>query len=132
MENTLPLFYETLHIAPLPKGRPRFTRQGHAFTPAKTRQYEKELQTILRSKWRGKPLLGALCVSIAFFIERPKSNKTPHPVSQRVGDCDNLAKAVLDAANGILFEDDSQVVRLSASKQWGNPRIVVVVREVTE
>lgn len=30
----------TIEGAPVPKGRPRFTRTGHTFTPAKTRQYE--------------------------------------------------------------------------------------------
>ena len=33
-------------------------------------------------------------------------------------DVDNLAKAVLDALNGILYEDDSQVVMLAVTKQY--------------
>lgn len=31
-------------------------------------------------------------------------------------DVDNIAKAVLDALNGVAFDDDSQVVRLRCSK----------------
>lgn len=31
-------------------------------------------------------------------------------------DCDNIAKAVLDALNGVAFDDDSQVVTLVVRK----------------
>lgn len=30
-----------IEIEPVAKGRPRFTKQGHAYTPAKTKNYEK-------------------------------------------------------------------------------------------
>ena len=33
-------------------------------------------------------------------------------------DIDNLVKFVLDAANGVLFKDDSQVVRVLATKMY--------------
>ena len=41
---------------------------------------------------------------------RERENDTFKP------DVDNIAKAVLDALNGVAFEDDSQVVRLRCSK----------------
>lgn len=34
-------------------------------------------------------------------------------------DVDNLGKLVLDAAIGIIFEDDHQVVTLHMTKRWG-------------
>jgi Holliday junction resolvase RusA-like endonuclease len=34
-------------------------------------------------------------------------------------DVDNIAKFYLDALNGVLFEDDAQVVKLVASKRFG-------------
>jgi Holliday junction resolvase RusA-like endonuclease len=55
---------------------------------------------------------------------------------KRQGKCDldNLSKAVLDALNGIVFEDDSQVVELHLFKYFCNmgqhvPGIVVIVEE---
>ena len=41
---------------------------------------------------------------------RPASWRTSKP------DADNVAKSTLDAANGVVFEDDSQVVRLIVEK----------------
>lgn len=35
------------------------------------------------------------------------------------GDLDNLAKAVLDAAEGILWDDDSTVLRIEATREFG-------------
>ena len=44
-------------------------------------------------------------------------------------DCDNLAKTVLDALNGVLWLDDAQVVDLSVSKRYAaEPHTVVTVR----
>ena len=49
-------------------------------------------------------------------------------------DCDNLAKAVLDALNGVLWQDDSQVVELSVSKWYAagdeSPRTTIDVEEL--
>lgn len=36
-------------------------------------------------------------------------------------DVDNLAKLVLDAGNGVLYEDDSQVCDLHIQKVYGSP-----------
>lgn len=50
---------------------------------------------------------------------------------KRKRDIDNLCKAVLDALKGYLFEDDDQVVFLTAEKQAGNkPGIRVKLDEV--
>ena len=48
-------------------------------------------------------------------------------------DCDNLAKAVLDAGNGVLWSDDAQVVKLQVMKLRAalgeEPCVVVRVSE---
>ena len=44
----------TIEGAPVPKGRPRFTRTGHTFTPAKTRQYEALVTARAREAMIGK------------------------------------------------------------------------------
>lgn len=44
-------------------------------------------------------------------------------------DLDNLEKFYCDCANGILFEDDHQIVEMSSRKLWAEePRIEMIVR----
>lgn len=45
-------------------------------------------------------------------------------------DLDNYIKAVMDAGNGILWADDSQVCELHSIKAYGSPRIEVTVMEL--
>jgi crossover junction endodeoxyribonuclease RusA len=48
---------------------------------------------------------------------------------RRRGDLDNLLKAVLDACNGIAYEDDDQVIRIEANRydDKRSPRVEVHV-----
>ena len=103
-------------LKPIPKQRPRFGN-GRAFTPATTRAYEDTLGWRFRQAAK-VPLLGPIRVGIAF------------ETSSRA-DVDNLAKAVLDAGNGILYGDDSQVVSLIISKvKSANEVIRVDIEEI--
>ncbi len=119
---------------PYPKGRPRVTVRGgfaRAYTPAKTRTAEAELRYMLAEK-------GAVCferatplsVGVAFRVPRPTS--TPKRVLFPVNrpDIENFCKTLLDAGNGLLWIDDSQVVQLFASKIFGSPGIELRVEEV--
>ena len=45
-------------------------------------------------------------------------------------DLDNYIKAIMDAGNGILWADDSQVCELHSIKAYGSPRIEVTVMEL--
>ena len=92
----------TIPVKPKPKGRPRFARSGHAFTPKATREYEQLLAWHMRFAV-GKPLGGNLAV-LLIFVTRSRA------------DVDNLAKAVLDAGNGVLFVDDRQIKTLEIHK----------------
>lgn len=65
---------------------------------------------------------GALKLDVIFYMQVPDSMKrkrkddvsyTPHC---KKPDIDNLIKFVLDCSNGILFEDDSQIAIINASK----------------
>jgi Holliday junction resolvase RusA-like endonuclease len=45
-------------------------------------------------------------------------------------DLDNVAKAVLDAINGIVYVDDAQVINLVATKRYAtDPRVEVYLFE---
>ena len=126
----------TIEGAPVPKGRPRFTRTGHTFTPAKTRQYEALVTARAREAMIGKRKIekpNAVRVDILAIFPVPSSwskGKTPHSglckgVEHHVSkpDLDNVQKAILDGMNGIVFEDDSQVIDSRTRKAYGPSRV---------
>lgn len=102
------------------KGRPRFASGGHAYTPKGTREYERLIRKAFENAPRRppEPLSGPIAVCIMTYRQLPKS--TPKSVSSEPDthkpDIDNVAKIVLDALNGIAWEDDAQVVSLTVSK----------------
>ena len=73
------------------------------------------------------PLEGAVVVDVAFYFERPKSHLNGSG-SLRKGygnshtvkpDLDKLVRAILDACtDGLVWRDDAQVVRLTATKKY--------------
>jgi len=113
---------------PVGKGRPKFTRNGHAYTPDKTREYEKKVQ---QAAWRVMsertiiPAKRRVSVILACFFEIPKSWSKQKRIEAQCGlhipsrpDIDNLAKAILDGGNQILWTDDSVVWHLAAFKRY--------------
>jgi len=58
-------------------------------------------------------------LELVFIFERARSNKTA--LHAQKPDASNLVKIIEDAANGILWHDDCQIVRLTARKEWGLP-----------
>ena len=68
-----------------------------------------------------------------FYIKRAKTNKTKQHTQRP--DIDNYMKAVLDGMQGVVFEDDSQVFEIFATKTWADyvlPSFTVVIYEVGE
>ena len=122
---------------PVGKGRPRFTRQGRAYTPAKTKEYEHRLAAAASDAMQDlnlEPATSKCRVHILAQFEIPKSwskkrreAATRGEVSPGRPDIDNIVKAVLDACNGVTFEDDAQVDRIIATKRYGDPLMLVSV-----
>ena len=83
----------------------------------------------------GRPMTGAVRVVIWFHIERPASHRNAKGEKraaapsqhQQKPDLDNLAKAVLDALNGIAYGDDAQVSELQVGKAWAKERPMCVI-----
>lgn len=66
-----------------------------------------------------RPVFGkqvAVGVTVAFRLARPPSVDRDLPTVKP--DIDKLARAALDALTGLLWVDDSQVVRLTVSKDY--------------
>ena len=123
-------------LEPKPKGRPRFAN-GHAYTPAETREYEDAVRLIARRVIKA-PLRGAISMKVDFYLKAPKRlseakfRLLERPVKKP--DIDNLGKAILDSLNGgIGYLDDKQVVELRLRKFYGKtPMTVIVLEELDE
>jgi Holliday junction resolvase RusA-like endonuclease len=122
---------------PIGKGRPRFGK-GRTYTPARTVNYEKYVAAIASDRMqelKQAPTTGPCSVHIVARMEIPKSwpkkkqaQAENHEISPGKPDLDNIAKTVLDALNGICYEDDAQVVILSVTKCYScEPGVMVRV-----
>jgi len=76
---------------------------------------------------------GPLAVTLAFRVPGPKrAPKLRRTWPERRPDLDKLCRACLDSLTGIVWRDDSQVVRLEAEKDYGAPGVIVGVERVTQ
>lgn len=117
-------------IPPMPKGRPRFTRNGHAYTPRETREYEAAVRAWLRQAYGHPrmPMGGALRADYEFVIPKPKSVPRRESLSSTKPDVDNYVKAFQDAfefgcksQDGIalgVVENDSRIAHVAATKRY--------------
>ena len=79
------------------------------------------------------PFSDPVSVSLAFRLPKPKSApKTRRTWPTHRPDLDKLVRAVLDAITHTIIHDDSQVVQLTASKDFGSPGVTVRVEEIKE
>jgi crossover junction endodeoxyribonuclease RusA len=76
----------------------------------------------------GGPMYGGVHVTLDFALQRPKSLPKRACQHLKKPDIDKLARAVLDALTGILYHDDSEVVRLEVTKRYAAPIEVPSVR----
>ena len=79
-------------------------------------------------------LLGAaIQIDIKFILPRPKTlpRKIVYPVKRP--DLDKLIRAVFDALSKKVYQDDSQVVKLTARKSYGiTPGVSITVKEMDD
>ena len=106
---------------PVPAPRPRFG-QGRTYMPAGYTDYKEGLAWAFKAEMkRRKPMRGPIVLVLEF-----------HRKNRRRVDLDNLAKTVMDAGNGVVWEDDSQVFDKHTRKVLGcaDPRVEVTLEEV--
>lgn len=111
---------EFLHIGdPVPWSRPRFGKKG-GFNTAEHTAGKSDLAWRLK-KWWSKPCIPMptpIAVDINFVFKSSKKKLFGSYKPTR-SDIDNHIKMVLDAGNGVLWQDDSQVAVISATKTYG-------------
>lgn len=106
---------------PISKARPRtfVNRRGRTltYTPPKTREFETLVAWEAR-RAKVRPTNAPVAMTLRFFRCR--------------GDADNLTKSILDALNGIAYDDDRQVVELHVyvTRADAKPRTEITIRQV--
>lgn len=130
---------------PVAQGRPRAFRlpngQIRAYDPAKSRTWKADARSVMRALYGGGVLIaGPVAVAIRAVFTCPKSDfrKTqprPRRAHAKRPDAENVAKAVLDAATGVLWVDDAQVCRLEVEKVIGAqgeaPRVEILIEALS-
>lgn len=132
----MPTVTITLPGEPRGKGRPRFAR-GHAYTPQSTRSYTDALAMTAKVEMIGKPLFdGPLLIQMLAAMPIPASWPLKKQQAAIRGelwplgkpDLDNFGKLAMDAFNGIVWRDDSTVVKATMEKRYSvSPCLVVTV-----
>lgn len=74
-----------------------------------------QIQWMMKSQYKGKPLEGDVSVSINFYIKNKRR------------DIDGSIKAALDCGNGILYKDDCQVTQLHVFKLVGDDTCELII-----
>jgi Holliday junction resolvase RusA-like endonuclease len=122
---------------PTAKGRPRMTRRGIAYTPAKTRKYEAHGRLAAQQAMGDRPPIEAP-VRIELLVELPvpaswSRRKAADAITGHIRptsrpDVDNFLKAILDAINSIVVCDDAQVVEVYAKKKFSvAPKMIATI-----
>lgn len=123
---------------PKGKGRPRFGN-GHTYTPKTTTDYEKSVLAAYMDNYHTYKLKGEIWVHIRAYMGIPKSTPKKRQ-SEMLGkgvvkkpDVDNIAKIILDALNGVAYDDDKQITRLVVVKKYSSiPRVEVAMGDKGE
>jgi len=128
-------------LEPVAKGRARSTKSGHHYTPTKTRKFEEAVRAAAVAQMREngyKIIEGGVRVDIVLSFSIPKSwpkwkkemalnGEIDHTTKP---DATNVCKAIEDALNGVVWNDDSQIIAPHPVKLYSEkPGIRIYARE---
>ena len=110
-------------VEPLPWPRSRVSRSGKFYLPKTYVAFRDLVAVHLGAAHRGPLEAGPLRLVLGFYR-----------TSRRKADVDNLAKSVLDAGTGTVWEDDSQILDLHAQVRHrdAGPSIELLVYRLEE
>lgn len=120
------------------KERPRYSARTHRmYTPTKTSSFEEKVQWAFKSKYNIQTILSVKpfrAKIIAVFkppksISKKKREELLYEEYTKKPDSDNVAKAILDSLNGLVYKDDNQVSELLVLKRYGDENKILVELE---
>ena len=80
-----------------------------------------------------EPWEGPVGIDLHFGLPKPKSAPKRRRVwPDKRPDLDKLTRAVLDALTYVVFADDSQVVEIRATKDYGAPGVAIEVHRIAD
>ena len=105
-----------------------------------SKPWMKQVNLKARMAYHGKPLTGPLRFSMTFTVERPsnhygsgrnagilKGSAPEYPHQRAFPDLTKLVRATEDAMEGVIFNNDKQVVEQVNSIAYGKPMGVIIV-----
>ena len=124
---------------PRPKGRPRFTKYGHAYTPEETAKYEEQIRNYYIAS-TSDYYEDAIRIELIFYMPIPKSvSKKKRTLMEeniikhvKKPDTDNMAKALLDSINKVAYKDDAQITELVSKKRYASDENVGIYMSIRE
>lgn len=134
----------TIYGEPVAQGRPRFSTAGgfaKAYDPPDSREYKKYVKLLASQNRPHTPIDGPVSLKLVIYRPLLKSMSKKKKAEAVAGtfrpikkpDVDNVAKGIMDAMTGIIWQDDKQVVSLQVSKYYSEqPRVEVQVIPLDE
>lgn len=119
------------------KARPRKGKHGF-YTPNDTKEYEESIKREY-IKQCNKKLDGPVEFILYIYKTKAKFTKKEKALIEEdkcwcitKPDTDNVVKLVLDALNKTAYDDDNQVVKITAFKKWtlDDERIEFIIQEI--
>ena len=119
------------------KARPRKGKHGF-YTPNDTKKYEESIKREY-IKQCNKKLDGPVEFILYIYKTKAKFTKKEKALIEEdkywcitKPDTDNVVKLVLDALNKTAYDDDNQVVKITAFKKWTieDERIEFIIQEI--
>lgn len=119
---------------PRPGGSKKAFRHAHTGKVIVTddakgnREWKAAVSLFAREAYQGPPLTGALRLSVQFLMPRPKSHYRTNGLLKpnaptwhtKKPDTTKLVRSTEDALNGVLWVDDTLIVRQTAEKVYGD------------
>ena len=106
----VPRTTQTGSVIRLPNGRAFPLRRGTSWSAA--------CGAVARQYAPSRPFTGPVAVTLTFIRARLKGKARLYATTRP--DVENLCKGLLDAWNGVLWQDDAQIVKLTLEKDYGD------------
>lgn len=126
-----------VHGLPIPQGSTRvWMVKGKPITTSSAKglgPWRRLVADVAQNYAPKAPWVGPVGIELHFGLPKPKSApKTRRVWPDKRPDLDKLTRAVLDALTYVVFADDSQVIDIRASKDYGAPGVVIEIRRILD